>query len=152
MFFEKRRFSIEFNFQIKDFFLDEIPTNPCSSWGFVLPIIPYQVITGNYNYAKYRRTDGIIIPYQVITGNYNRCGMGKKVITIIPYQVITGNYNKERDMNFGQGIIPYQVITGNYNNLPVSIRTVIIIPYQVITGNYNLNNVNHDHCELYHTK
>ena len=49
MFFEKRRFSIEFNFQIKDFFLDEIPTNPCSSWGFVLPIIPYQVITGNYN-------------------------------------------------------------------------------------------------------
>lgn len=53
MFFEKRRFSIEFNFQIKDFFLDEIPTNPCSSWGFVLPIIPYQVITGNYNAKGY---------------------------------------------------------------------------------------------------
>ncbi len=53
MFFEKRRFSIEFNFQIKDFFLDEIPTNPCSSWGFVLPIIPYQVITGNYNFSHF---------------------------------------------------------------------------------------------------
>ncbi len=86
MFFEKRRFSIEFNFQIKDFFLDEIPTNPCSSWGFVLPIIPYQVITGNYN---------LTFPTGKVHG---------------------------------------------------------IIPYQVITGNYNLNNVNHDHCELYHTK
>ena len=108
MFFEKRRFSIEFNFQIKDFFLDEIPTNPCSSWGFVLPIIPYQVITGNYNNLPVSIRTVIIIPYQVITGNYNTC--------------------------------PAQEIIST------------IIPYQVITGNYNLNNVNHDHCELYHTK
>ena len=71
MFFEKRRFSIEFNFQIKDFFLDEIPTNPCSSWGFVLPIIPYQVITGNYNLSDGGYVLHAIIPYQVITGNYN---------------------------------------------------------------------------------
>ena len=94
MFFEKRRFSIEFNFQIKDFFLDEIPTNPCSSWGFVLPIIPYQVITGNYNmFAKPFRYR-VIIPYQVITGNYNIRAEDTERRLIIPYQVITGNYNR----------------------------------------------------------
>ena len=76
MFFEKRRFSIEFNFQIKDFFLDEIPTNPCSSWGFVLPIIPYQVITGNYNDWNFAPINILIIPYQVITGNYNQWSTG----------------------------------------------------------------------------
>ncbi len=78
MFFEKRRFSIEFNFQIKDFFLDEIPTNPCSSWGFVLPIIPYQVITGNYNEVNKEVTENTIIPYQVITGNYNGAVLWEK--------------------------------------------------------------------------
>ncbi len=93
MFFEKRRFSIEFNFQIKDFFLDEIPTNPCSSWGFVLPIIPYQVITGNYNSGNVLGIQGIIIPYQVITGNYNSPASRNTNNMIIPYQVITGNYN-----------------------------------------------------------
>ena len=93
MFFEKRRFSIEFNFQIKDFFLDEIPTNPCSSWGFVLPIIPYQVITGNYNIMKRRGVSVQIIPYQVITGNYNAVAFPSCFQVIIPYQVITGNYN-----------------------------------------------------------
>ena len=36
---------------------------------------------------------GIIIPYQVITGNYNRFTTGNKTPLIIPYQVITGNYN-----------------------------------------------------------
>ena len=35
------------------------------------PIIPYQVITGNYD-ANYRiRFCELIIPYQVITGNYD---------------------------------------------------------------------------------
>ena len=34
-------------------------------------IIPYQVITGNYNGSVYSVDDGFIIPYQVITGNYN---------------------------------------------------------------------------------
>ena len=90
MFFEKRRFSIEFNFQIKDFFLDEIPTNPCSSWGFVLPIIPYQVITGNYNLHYPRKGQVTIIPYQVITGNYNNLINIINNIIIIQYQVITG--------------------------------------------------------------
>ena len=93
MFFEKRRFSIEFNFQIKDFFLDEIPTNPCSSWGFVLPIIPYQVITGNYNIELELDEKEVIIPYQVITGNYNYSNRHNQIPVIIPYQVITGNYN-----------------------------------------------------------
>ena len=34
-----------------------------------------------------------IIPYQVITGNYNRELKQYKGFRIIPYQVITGNYN-----------------------------------------------------------
>ena len=121
MFFEKRRFSIEFNFQIKDFFLDEIPTNPCSSWGFVLPIIPYQVITGNYNrWKRTDRPDGII-PYQVITGNYNMMKRRGVSVQIIPYQVITGNYNVSVQEVADRLIIPYQVITGNYNPLLYSI-------------------------------
>ena len=35
----------------------------------------------------------LIIPYQVITGNYNRSCILKINCFIIPYQVITGNYN-----------------------------------------------------------
>ena len=35
-----------------------------------------------------------IIPYQVITGNYNESGWYWERVEIIPYQVITGNYNK----------------------------------------------------------
>ena len=34
-----------------------------------------------------------IIPYQVITGNYDNNGKGIKSLIIIPYQVITGNYD-----------------------------------------------------------
>ena len=34
-----------------------------------------------------------IIPYQVITGNYNGYLLKVAQDTIIPYQVITGNYN-----------------------------------------------------------
>jgi len=37
----------------------------------VLPIIPYQVITGNYNFTHVLNASLFIIPYQVITGNYN---------------------------------------------------------------------------------
>ena len=37
-------------------------------------IIPYQVITGNYNVSHCYRDDDNIIPYQVITGNYNSKG------------------------------------------------------------------------------
>ena len=36
----------------------------------------------------------MIIPYQVITGNYNTGGGAPWRADIIPYQVITGNYNK----------------------------------------------------------
>ena len=34
-----------------------------------------------------------IIPYQVITGNYNPSSSNTRLPSIIPYQVITGNYN-----------------------------------------------------------
>ena len=37
-----------------------------------------------------------IIPYQVITGNYNSSATSDKGAPIIPYQVITGNYNINR--------------------------------------------------------
>ena len=35
------------------------------------PIIPYQVITGNYDYSSLYEGNLKIIPYQVITGNYD---------------------------------------------------------------------------------
>ena len=35
------------------------------------PIIPYQVITGNYDIEDVDITKVAIIPYQVITGNYD---------------------------------------------------------------------------------
>ena len=56
-------------------------------------IIPYQVITGNYNASQNRRYNCCIIPYQVITGNYNKPVNNSVSGIIIPYQVITGNYN-----------------------------------------------------------
>ena len=34
-----------------------------------------------------------IIPYQVITGNYDTGNAGNDMASIIPYQVITGNYD-----------------------------------------------------------
>ena len=37
----------------------------------VLPIIPYQVITGNYDKGGDTLLVNGIIPYQVITGNYD---------------------------------------------------------------------------------
>ena len=39
--------------------------------GFSVPIITYQVITGNYNCSMKGRRVWLIITYQVITGNYN---------------------------------------------------------------------------------
>ena len=56
-------------------------------------IIPYQVITGNYNAAQHLCLENKIIPYQVITGNYNLPVSEIAADNIIPYQVITGNYN-----------------------------------------------------------
>ena len=60
-------------------------------------IIPYQVITGNYNWQVVLIFSHIIIPYQVITGNYNSTWAFVSTVSIIPYQVITGNYNMKRD-------------------------------------------------------
>ena len=37
----------------------------------VFPIIPYQVITGNYDVGVVKDYGDSIIPYQVITGNYD---------------------------------------------------------------------------------
>ena len=56
-----------------------------------------------------------IIPYQVITGNYNVWVCILSLFSIIPYQVITGNYNRGKLRHIKSVIIPYQVITGNYN-------------------------------------
>ena len=59
----------------------------------VFPIIPYQVITGNYDVLHTNVATDVIIPYQVITGNYDRSESYRKCCYIIPYQVITGNYD-----------------------------------------------------------
>ena len=57
------------------------------------PIIPYQVITGNYDNGVLQSSILSIIPYQVITGNYDHINLFSKTPIIIPYQVITGNYD-----------------------------------------------------------
>ncbi len=62
-------------------------------WGLVFPIIPYQVITGNYSKKGGRCYPAAIIPYQVITGNYSIIPAVGVFHLIIPYQVITGNYS-----------------------------------------------------------
>ena len=56
-------------------------------------IIPYQVITGNYDTPPFCTCIGVIIPYQVITGNYDLDCVLMCLLWIIPYQVITGNYD-----------------------------------------------------------
>ena len=63
-------------------------------------IIPYQVITGNYNIEYGDKSLGVIIPYQVITGNYNPNHARADNLIIIPYQVITGNYNIAAHVDF----------------------------------------------------
>ena len=63
----------------------------------------------------------LIIPYQVITGNYNPFFLSLYLYMIIPYQVITGNYNRSLNDVLEKLIIPYQVITGNYNTLPYAL-------------------------------
>ena len=61
--------------------------------GFTVPIITYQVITGNYSIETQRYWQGTIITYQVITGNYNDLSVSITGSEIITYQVITGNYS-----------------------------------------------------------
>ncbi len=84
-----------------------------------LPIITYQVITGNYsmNVVVISLTD--IITYQVITGNYSLPASGKERIEIITYQVITGNYSRRMNVWQTREIITYQVITGNYSKFKI---------------------------------
>ena len=66
--------------------------------GKPIAIIPYQVITGNYNKNVAICCRGVIIPYQVITGNYNVKIKDIENGNIIPYQVITGNYNYQQTL------------------------------------------------------
>ena len=80
-----------------------------------LVIIPYQVITGNYDSSFQNVPAELIIPYQVITGNYDNSAYFRNPLGIIPYQVITGNYDSTRHIRLFSKIIPYQVITGNYD-------------------------------------
>ena len=86
----------------------------------LLLLVYYTIPSDNRELQRFRRTPGaiFIIPYQVITGNYNWCSGYLKIDVIIPYQVITGNYNLQAPHTCGQWIIPYQVITGNYNKPP----------------------------------
>ena len=60
---------------------------------FTVPIITYQVITGNYSLGRWNEIGNIIITYQVITGNYSIPRSQDKSDVIITYQVITGNYS-----------------------------------------------------------
>ena len=67
-----------------------------------------------------------IIPYQVITGNYDKLVFGEDGHYIIPYQVITGNYDLIHPRTLLYIIIPYQVITGNYDSSDTLGRTLLL--------------------------
>ena len=83
--------------------------------GFTVPIITYQVITGNYSVLAEKFCKIEIITYQVITGNYSRKNIRILRMRIITYQVITGNYSVSVCSPTLPCIITYQVITGNYS-------------------------------------
>ena len=100
MFFEKRRFLIEFNSEIKYFFELKSPRIPVFRGDLCSLIISYQVITGNYNSTNFAAHSDSIISYQVITGNYNQPVHCSSVYVIISYQVITGNYNISDKISF----------------------------------------------------
>ena len=53
------------------FFKDKTLHNHWDYAGFTVPIITYQVITGNYSYRQSCSRSALIITYQVITGNYS---------------------------------------------------------------------------------
>ena len=92
-----------------------------------------------HNHWDYAGFTVPIITYQVITGNYSCGEKALEGIEIITYQVITGNYSDLSVSITGSEIITYQVITGNYSFMSVSSLSDIIITYQVITGNYSYN-------------
>ena len=92
-----------------------------------------------HNHWDYAGFTVPIITYQVITGNYSCPVLPVATIPIITYQVITGNYSRSRRNVFSFSIITYQVITGNYSLPPSPPSQIFIITYQVITGNYSHN-------------
>ena len=60
------------------------------------PLHHYTIPSNNRELQRTNTTaeSSSIIPYQVITGNYNLLPSNVRLHLIIPYQVITGNYNK----------------------------------------------------------
>ena len=68
-----------------------------------------------HNHWDYAGFTVPIITYQVITGNYSDLSAKERIMLIITYQVITGNYSAEYKKIIGKEIITYQVITGNYS-------------------------------------
>ena len=75
-------------------------------------IIPYQELSGNYNYSRRYHWRYRIIPYQELSGNYNTAQSGKTDSFIIPYQELSGNYNGVTGSFLGDTIIPYQELSG----------------------------------------
>ena len=122
-------------------------------------IIPYQVITGNYNKKpkKGRKEDNYTIP----SDNRELQPACCIIVNIMYYTIPSDNRELQRTMPVKgkqlhytipsdnrelqpqrlciteREIIPYQVITGNYNEARFCLEQTRIIPYQVITGNYN---------------
>ena len=74
--------------------------------------LDYTIPSDNRELQQSRYQDHIlaIIPYQVITGNYNEASASIHALNIIPYQVITGNYN-----NHGIKIVSYRITCNNGN-------------------------------------
>ena len=56
-------------------------------------IIPYQELSGNYNYFDYWASGEVIMPYQELPGSYNPKLQQPAPVHIIPYQELPGNYN-----------------------------------------------------------
>ena len=86
--------------------------------GYPVSIPQYYTIPSNNRELRRRSKQFAvcsIIPYQVITGNYDVWTVKAHTVKIIPYQVITGNYDTKDEYGEATGIIPYQVITGNYD-------------------------------------
>ena len=63
-------------------------------------IIPYQELSGNYNFGNGEKGHEHIIPYQELSGNYNPLKEGDQITWIIPYQELSGNYNRSRGAIF----------------------------------------------------
>ena len=58
----------------------------------------------------------LIIPYQELSGNYNYCCAMLSISAIIPYQELSGNYNNVDDKGFHELIRPYQELSEQWLN------------------------------------